>query len=339
MRVISNYNEVNIKDWEKFVSVHPNGNIFQTPEMYQLYQSERNFNPILIIIENEKKEILGLLLSGVQKEKGLLSLFSSRAIVIGGPLILDGNINIFDSILKSYSKIIGKKVIYSQFRNIWDTVKSKIIFENNNFIYEDHLDIIIDLSKGKFILWEEIKSTRKKQIKRAYNIGITTRMVHFLTNEEMEKCYNILKKVYQKALLPFPTLSFFKNAQEIFSKNNIYNVILDYYQNEIIGFRIVLCYKNLVYDWYAASDEDHYDKYPNDILPWELWCWAIDNGYERFDFGGAGKPNIPYGVRDYKLKFGGKLECFGRYEIINKPLLYNFAKFGFKILRKFKIFF
>ena len=36
-------------------------------------------------------------------------------------------------------------------------------------------------------------------------------------------------------------------------------------------------------------------------------------------FGGAGKPDKPYGVRDYKLKFGGQLVNWGRFEKVHKP--------------------
>ena len=35
--------------------------------------------------------------------------------------------------------------------------------------------------------------------------------------------------------------------------------------------------------------------------------------FERYDFGGAGWPNVPYGVRDFKASFGGELVCYGRY--------------------------
>ena len=59
--------------------------------------------------------------------------------------------------------------------------------------------------------------------------------------------------------------------------------------------------------------------------------------YCLFDFGGAGKPNVPYGVRDHKLKFSENLVEFGRFEKIYHPLLYKFALLGlrlYKIIKK-----
>ena len=52
------------------------------------------------------------------------------------------------------------------------------------------------------------------------------------------------------------------------------------------------------------------------------------------DFMGAGKPNIEYGVRDYKLRFGGELKEDGRFTVIFKPMMYRFGLFALKILSK-----
>ena len=47
-----------------------------------------------------------------------------------------------------------------------------------------------------------------------------------------------------------------------------------------------------------------------------------------------GKPNQHYGVRDYKLKFGGKLVNFGRYEIVHKKHLFKIGKIGYYLFKK-----
>lgn len=43
------------------------------------------------------------------------------------------------------------------------------------------------------------------------------------------------------------------------------------------------------------------------------------NRFQIFDFGGAGKPNVSYGVRYYKMSFGGKLVNYGRYTLVLNP--------------------
>jgi len=105
----------------------------------------------------------------------------------------------------------------------------------------------------------------------------------------------------------------------------------------MIGFRAVLCYKDLIYDWYAGSSDNNLDKYPNDFLPWKIMEWGHNNGYRIFDFGGAGKPGVPHGVRDYKLKFGGKLVEFGRFENIHNRLLLKIGKLSLLLYRFFPV--
>ena len=86
-------------------------------------------------------------------------------------------------------------------------------------------------------------------------------------------------------------------------------------------------------DWYAGADDNYLEFRPNDVLVWEVLKWGKISNYSLFDFGGAGKPNVPYGVRDYKLKFGGELVNFGRFEIVNKPVLYFIVKNTFNLIR------
>ena len=65
-----------------------------------------------------------------------------------------------------------------------------------------------------------------------------------------------------------------------------------YYEGEIIGCMLALAFKDKIYDFYAGSIKKFYNKYPNDLIPWEVFIWGKENGYRVFDFGGAGKPNV-----------------------------------------------
>jgi lipid II:glycine glycyltransferase (peptidoglycan interpeptide bridge formation enzyme) len=50
---------------------------------------------------------------------------------------------------------------------------------------------------------------------------------------------------------------------------------------------------------------------------------------------GAGKPDDGgYGVRDFKLKFGGELVELGRYIHVCNRLLFAVGKYGVKIMKK-----
>ena len=48
---------------------------------------------------------------------------------------------------------------------------------------------------------------------------------------------------------------------------------------------------------------------------------------------GAGVPDVPYGVRDFKSEFGGTMVEHGRFLNVCKPWLYRIGKLAIKVLK------
>ena len=333
MKILAN---IDNKKWTQFVAKHPKSNIFQTPEMHELYKLTTNYEPIFLAAVNENDELQGVLLAVVQREhKGFLGKFSARSIIWGGPIIKDNNPTVLDFILVEYSKIIKGKAIYTQFRNQWEwSSKEKEVFKQNGFRIEEHLDILISLKTTGTGLLDGMHQGRRKNIRRAQRIPLEfTEIVEY---KGLMDCVQMIKKTYNRVGLPYPDSQFFINAHERFKGIGGLKVFAARYNGEIIACRFVLCHNKLIYDWYAGAQEKHLNKYPNDFLPFKVMEWGISNGYEIFDFGGAGKPNKEYGVRDFKLKFGGELVEFGRFERVHNPLLMKIGKLGMAIYKKIK---
>lgn len=338
LKVVKDPWEIGIEKWTEFVATHPHGNVFHTPGMFELYNSYVKNESFLVSVVDPDGSIKGLLVAYIHKEyKGFAGRFTSRAIIWGGPLIAGQDLETAGILLRELNKTCNEKAIYIQFRNLWDTSHLKDIFLSVGYKYEDHLNFLFDLTKGDKILWDSIHPTRRKQINRSTKRGVTARIVDELSEDELNSCYTILKVVYKAAKLPYPDHAFFQNAFRVLGERGYLKTIIALYKDKIIGFRFFLSYRGMLYDWYAGSLPEHHDKYPNDLLPWELIKWGSKNGFNTFDFGGAGKPGVPYGVRDYKMKFGGDQVNFGRYEKINKPVSMRLAKAGFKVWRLLKI--
>ena len=326
--------ELDKEKWSEFVYDHPHGNIFQTPEMHEVYKNTKNYEPVFLAVVNNKDEILGTLLAVIQKEySGVLGNFTARSIIQGGPLIKDDDPAVLDFILKEYNEIIKKKAIYSQFRNFRNWGDLKEIFIKNGLEHEEHLNILIDLTKSEEQLWKEVYSKRRNEVRRATKEGAYFSIEH--TEDALKKCYEILQEVYNRAKLPIPDCNFFDNLYSMGSNSKLL-IFCAYYESEIIGCMLGLSYKETIYDFYAGSMVKYYKKYPNDLIPWEVFKWGKENGYKVFDFGGAGKPDVPYGVRDYKKKFGGYFVNYGRFEKVHQPMMFEIAKVGFKMWQKIK---
>ncbi len=112
--VISDFNRIDRNKWSEFVCNHPHGNIFQTPEMFDVYTKTKKYEPVFLAVVNNKDEISGTLLAVIQKEySGVLGTFTARSIIHGGPLIKNDNPDVLDFVLKEYDKAIKKKAVYS----------------------------------------------------------------------------------------------------------------------------------------------------------------------------------------------------------------------------------
>lgn len=332
--ILTNASEIDPVLWGQFVNSHPAGNIFHTPEYYHLITSTPKHEAIVICCF-EGGDIAGLLLATVVRTfPRPFSRITTRSIVWGGPLIKNNDPVIASLLLNEYNLRESLIVLFTQFRNLTDMSLLGPAFTENKYRYEDHLNILIDLGKGKDAIWSEFHATRRKQINRSLRRGVIVTKGDPADKALMDKCYSLLSIVYKREGLPFPDPAFFEKAADIFGEKGSLKLFIAWHENELIGFRMVLAFKGLLYDWYAAANDDFLDKYPNDILPWEIFCQGIEEGYEKFDFGGAGKPGVPYGVRDYKSKFGGELVNYGRYTLIHKPLFYRIVMHLFELRRK-----
>lgn len=319
--------------WNEFLQKNSQANIFQSYEFFLSQQGCNGNKPIVYCVYDDEK-LLGLVLGVVYSNGGWIGKkLTSRAIIMGGPLIaldVDNKDEVLDYLLKQLKKILKGKVVYVEFRNMWDTSIYKSVFTNNGFDYEEHLDILIDLKKSEEELWSDMAKDRKKAIRKGEK-ELEVTPIDDSNNYQIDFIYHLLKVVYNRVKLPLPAKDFFLNViKELYPQGYI-KIFGAYKDNDLIGVRLVLCYNSMIYDWYAGADDDYLIYRPNDVLVWNILKWGGKNGYEVFDFGGAGKPNVPYGVRDYKLKFGGELVCFGRYQYVFSPAIMKLGKLAIKL--------
>jgi len=324
---------VDRQQWAQFVNLHPHGRVFQTPFFYKSVHESGEWQPLGICLKDEQDKIIGLLCAYLQREgDGIRGKMSSRSVIFGGPLVKEEQSIIYIKLIKAYEEKIKKKAIYTQFRNLRDLSDHKKTFSTLGYQYKEHLNIHVDLTKTEDELWKEVHSKRKNEIRRARREGVTFLVED--SSEALDACRKILEEVYSRARLPYPSHGFFHSLHRNSSDRQGLRIFTARREGKIIGCMLGLVYRETIYDFYAGSLRRYYRYYPNDLIPWEVFLWGKRHGYQVFDFGGAGKPDVPYGVRDYKKKFGGEFVNFGRFQKIHKPVLMGIARKGFKIWQK-----
>ena len=329
-------NRPHIKQWSEFVHSHPYGNIFQTPEMERVYKRTKKYEPISLAVVNDTDEILAILLAVVIREmSGILGSFSARSIIQGGPLFAENEkgIKALKILMEHYDKIAQKKALYTQIRNMWDTSAIYDVLNKMGYEYEEHLNFLMDLNCSKEILFSKLKRDKKRAIKKAKERGVK---VVKEDKTALPIFYEILQETYDKAKLPLADISLFEAVFDILVPNNMANLYMAKYNDTYIAGRITLNYRNVIYDWFGCSSQDYLSMYPNELIVWHVLEEGIDNGYKVFDFGGAGKPDKEYGVRDFKKRFGGKPVNYGRYCKVHSPTKMKIAEKGFKLYKRIK---
>ena len=325
-------NQIIVK-WEQFVDNHLDATIYQTSETYSTYKETLNYNPGLIY-STQNDEIIGILSFLIITEgSGIKKNFTSRSIINGSPLAMNNDKLVISQLVTEYDKFIKSKAIYSEFREINPFESSELIVKKG-YEEESRINILIDLTKDEDLLWKDVNSKRRNEIRRAEKNGIVVK--ELIDQLQIEQSFEILREVYERAKLPIADKSLFLSAYKFLFPQKMARFFGAFYNDEVIGTMYNLCYKGRVIDWYAGSKKEHYDKYPNDLITWEVIKLMKREGYKIFDFGGAGKPDVSYGVRDYKKKFGGEFIDLKRYKKIHKPMLYKLGEYGIKYYEYFK---
>lgn len=322
--------------WENFVSSCPEGNIFQTCAMADVYRSTKNYEPVsLAAIEPQSEGILAVLQAVIIRDApGIVGSISSRSIINGGPLFVEGKkgFDALEKLLNYYEKFLNNRAIYTQVRNLWNTESSKEALNSLGYQYEPHLNYLINLDRPAKEIWGDIHKPRRKGINRAEKVGIEVRKIK--NRDEIKDCYKVIEETYKNVRLPLADISLLENAYDKLSPSEFIDFYLATLEGEVVGSRVVLKYKGLVHDWYAGSKQEI--NYVNEAVVWHMLSEYA--GKEKvFDFGGAGHPDKPYGVREFKKRFGGEEVNFGRYEKVHDRSKKELLNLGFKAYKKLNL--
>ncbi len=331
-------------DWHRFVDQHPQGNIFQSPRMFELFAATRHYHPYLLAVMDQENNIRGILLAVIQKESGIAGYFTARTIIWGGPLVDikeskdNTNPDVCHLLLSSLVRTVRRKSIYIQVRNIFDMSPYAQVFEDNGFTFSPHHNFIVT-TKDRQETEKKISKSKLRQVNKSLRSGAA--IIEPQNLDQVQEFYLILRDLYKKKVKrPLPHWTFFKEFFEASSEKKCGIYLLIQYDKKIIGgIMCPITPGKTIYEWYVCGlDQEYKNKgiYPSVLATWAAIDYALNNNLEHFDFMGAGKPAQDYGVREFKAKFGGQLTTPGRFERINRPLLYRLGKLGIAVWETLK---
>ncbi len=305
--------------WHRFLCNHPNANIFHTPEMFRVLGRAKGHRPLLWAVVDEADQPLALFLPvQVSVMDGPLRWLTTRAIAYGSVLTAPGENGrtALAALLRAYRP--DPQVLFTELRNLSNLDDLRTTLTDSGLNYEDHLNYLIDLNRSPDAIMQSIGTRTRKNIRRALR---DERMcvIEATQLDQVDICYDLLCKTYQAAHVPLAHRSLFHATFDELYPKGMVKFLLVQIGHDYAASSVELLFKDTIYGWYGGMDRAFSSYNPNELLIWHILDWGAQNGFKAYDFGGAGKPNEKYGVRDFKAKFGGQLVSFGRYRRVHAP--------------------
>jgi serine/alanine adding enzyme len=304
--------------------------------MFHVFALVKGYRPTLWAAVNDRNNPLALFLPvQVTLIGGLTRRLTTRAILYGSilcdPTPTDQDALV--SLLQAYERATREHALFTELRNLSDLGVLQPILQQNGFVYEDYLNYLINLNRPSEDILQSIGQRTRKKIRKGLRDGLV-QVTEVTQQTELVHWYDTLKKTYTHAQVPLAGRSLFEAAFDILYPKGMAKFLLARVNGAAAACSVELLYKDTIYGWYGGSDRAYSNFYPNEMLIWHIMEWGANHHYKVYDFGGAGKLDEKYGVRDFKAKFGGELVRFGRNTCVHAPHLLKLSTWGYQLYRR-----
>lgn len=254
-------------------------------------------------------------------------LLSSRAIVQGGPV---GDGRSFRMLLSEHDTWARRFALSCEIRNVGSCQSMNELLASG-YRWEDHTDYVVDLAHGEEAVLAGMTRTRRRSVAKAERTGLN--LVEIGVGG-LGFVYDILTETYRRAAVPLSDRSFFEAAFETFLPAGELWARGAELDGSLCALRLVLAWKDVLYDWYAGSTDQGREHRADEWLVWQVLREGVARGFKTYDFGGAGRPGEFYGPGEFKRQFGGKATNPGRFHKTYHPLALRASAVGYQLWRR-----
>lgn len=321
--------------WRQFVADNPAGNIFHTPEMFQVFSHTKRFHPEVWAATCGERVLALLLPVRIAVMGGFLSRLTTRSVSFGSVLCAPGTegLEALAGLLRTYTNEVDTNTLFTELRNLSDLAAVQPTLQAHGFKHEGHLDYHINLRRPMEDIFGSIGRRARKHIRHEIKAGVVV-CEEATDRGQLGACYDLLRATYHAARVPLPDCSLFDASFDVLYPKGMVRFTLAHVNHVPAAVSVDLFYKDVVYGWYGGMDRAYSRNRPNEMLTWHLLQLSAERGYGLYDFGGAGKPGEEYGVRDFKAKFGGELVSYGRNICVHSPLRLRLSEMGYHLWRR-----
>jgi hypothetical protein len=335
IRIIRGVENIPRQEWYGFARSNNYASPFQSPGFYDFFNAGGCPQYANVYAAATGNRLSALCVVTIQRERGLKGFFSRRAIIYGGPLLHEGATESWRTLLRAIEEDLHHQVIYLEVRNFHDYRFLFPIYQEAGWHYKPYLNVQLKL-EGRSMkdILANMKYNRRREIRQSLERG--ARYSPAETETEVRQLFEMLNILYQtRVKLPLPDYSFFRQ----FFLSAAGKVFIVRHKEKVIGGAFCPCLQgNSIYTFYYCGHRSYHEKiYPTHLAVLAAIDYGLRNDLKCLDFMGAGLKGEDYGVRQYKLGFGGELVEHGRFVKIMNPLLFNIGKLGLAAMQKINI--
>lgn len=321
IRLITTYDQIPQAEWQQLTDRSPVATWFQSPDGYRFLEGLRDYRPLVVAV-TEDDGLKGVCVCQLSRSRHpMVHYLTRRAVINGGPLLAeDISGGALVSLLRTVDEQLRSRVIFTEIRCFHDYSGWAECFVEAGWQYEPHLNFHIACTDAE-AMRQALSENRRRQIVRAESLGVRIEPIN--DERDLRAWYAILRALYRRVHRPLPGIDFFRRLMT----EQVILVVRAPGGQIVGGIALVELPGRALYEWYICGLDEQCRAYaPSVMATWAAMNYARENGLPLFDVMGAGKPDVPYGVREFKQKFGGRLVEHGRWIIVANSWLYRLGK-------------
>lgn len=317
--------------WDQFVAEHPHGTIFHSRAMLCTLQNTARHCPLAVAALDESDTVLALLAAVKVSTLGVWARqFASRSILFGEPIFADSDAGYQAAklLIGHHDSIMRRQALFCEVRNVFAPPAGDPLIANG-YEHLGYLNYELCLTASEEVLWQKLNSKCRNNIRSSMRRGLVVREGDLKTDRA--KMYELFAYSYANSKVPIVDQSLFESAIKHLPKQQVRVLIADL-EGETVAAACFLSHKKRVTYWYSGALRITGIAAMSCVV-WEAIRAYAAEGYEVFDFAGAGWEGEEYGPGRFKAKFGGELTNFGRYRKVYAPRKLRLATSTYQTLR------
>lgn len=318
--------------WDTFVGNHPKGTIFHTASMIRAMKTTKRHCPFAHAAVDQDGNLCAMLVAVKVSTLGrCFDPISARSIFYAEPIYLETSLGRrgMEQLLQLHDKHMRRRTLFAEVRPFFEPPAELDLLKAEKYELIGYLNYELKLNQPEEQLFAGLDSKCRNNIRSTMRRGLNVREVEPLS--EIDRFYAVVSESYRGSKVPLADRSLFESVFREMPSPSCRLFIAEY-EGRMAAAACFLAYKGRVVYWYAGSKRIKGIAATAMIL-WEVIMKYSLEGYEVFDFSGAGWEGEDYGPGKFKSKFGGDLTNFGRYRKVYAPLKLRLASSAYQFVR------